>query len=132
MKLYFDIDGVLIAQGRKPANYVVEFLKIATEKHDCYWLTTHCKDNSEALTAMGHIKDVLPTEAIEYCKLIKPTNWSHKKTEAIDFNSDFLWFDDVSFDFEKEVLAQHDKSGSFILVDLINNPNQLKELIKLL
>jgi ribonucleotide monophosphatase NagD (HAD superfamily) len=52
MKLYFDIDGVLIAQGRKPANYVAEFLKIATEKHDCYWLTTHCKDNSEASIAI--------------------------------------------------------------------------------
>ncbi len=132
MKLYFDIDGVLIAQGRKPANYVAEFLKIATEKHDCYWLTTHCKNNSEITTAMEHVKEVLPTEAISYCERIKPTEWSHKKSEAIDFNSDFLWFDDVSFDFEKEVLAQHDKSSSFVLVDLINNPDQLKELIKLL
>jgi hypothetical protein len=132
MKLYFDIDGVLIAQGRKPANHVTEFLKVATEKHDCYWLTTHCKDSSEAITAMNHVKDVLPAEAISYCERIKPTEWSHKKTEAIDFSSDFLWFDDVSFDFEKEVLAQHNKSNSFILVDLINNPDQLKELIKLL
>ena len=132
MKLYFDIDGVLIAQGRKPANYVAEFLKVATGKHDCYWLTTHCKNNSEILMAMEHIKEVLPVEAIEYCKLIKPTSWSHKKTEAIDFNSDFLWFDDVSSDFEQEVLTQHNKSSSFVLVDLINNPDQLKELIGLL
>jgi len=132
MKLYFDIDGVLIAQGRKPANYVTEFLKIATGKHDCYWLTTHCKDNSEASVAINHIKDVLTAEAISYCELIKPTEWSLKKTEAIDLDSDFLWFDDVSFDFEKEVLAQHNKSDSFVLVNLINNPNQLKELIKLL
>ncbi len=132
MKLYFDIDGVLIAQGRKPANYVAEFLKIATEKHDCYWLTTHCKDSSEASIAMEHVKSVLPAEAVTYCERIKPTEWSLKKTEAIDLNSDFLWFDDVSFDFEKEVLAQHNKSSSFVLVDLINNPNQLKELIKLL
>ena len=132
MKLYFDIDGVLIAQGRKPANYVTEFLKIATEKHDCYWLTTHCKDNSEASIAMDHIKDVLPAEAISYCERIKPTEWSLKKIEAIDLDSDFLWFDDVSFDFENEVLAQHNKSSSFVLVDLINNPDQLKELIELL
>jgi hypothetical protein len=132
MKLYFDIDGVLIAQGRKPANYVAEFLKIATEKHDCYWLTTHCKDNSEASIAMDHIKDVLPAEAISYCERIKPTEWSLKKTEAIDLNSDFLWFDDVSFDFEKEVLAQHNKSSGFVLVDLISKPDQLKELIELL
>lgn len=132
MKLYFDIDGVLIAQGRKPANYVAEFLKIATEKHDCYWLTTHCKDNSEASIAMDHIKDVLPAEAVSYCERIKPTEWSLKKTEAIDLNSDFLWFDDVSFGFEKEMLAQHNKSSSFVLVDLISQPDQLKELIKLL
>lgn len=132
MKLYFDIDGVLIAQGRKPANYVAEFLKIATEKHDCYWLTTHCKDSSEVSVAMEHIKDVLPVKAVEYCKLIKPTKWSHNKTEAIDFNSDFLWFDDVSSDFDNEVLVQHNKSNSFVLIDLINNPDQLKELIGLL
>jgi len=132
MKLYFDIDGVLIAQGRKPANYVAEFLKIATEKHDCYWLTTHCKDNTEATVAMDHIKDVLPAEAVSYCEKIKPTEWSLKKTEAIDLSSDFLWFDDVSFDFEKEVLAQNNKSSSFVLVDLINSPDQLKELIRLL
>ena len=37
---------------------------------------------------MEHIKDVA-REAIEYCKLIKPTNWSHK-TEAIDFNPIFF------------------------------------------
>ena len=131
MKLYFDIDGVLVGRGRKSALHVTEFLKTATEKHDCYWATTHCKgDVNDDVTR--YIKEILPEEAIEYCKLIKVTEWSHKKTEIFDYNSDFLWFEDAPFDFEKEVLLQQGKSNSLVLVDLINNPNQLEELVKLL
>ncbi|KKR23752.1 MAG: hypothetical protein UT53_C0008G0007 [Candidatus Yanofskybacteria bacterium GW2011_GWD2_39_48] len=105
MKLYFDIDGVIVGRGRKPALHVVEFLKIATEKHDCYWAMTHCKgDATDDVTR--YIKEILPEEAIEYCKLIKATEWSHKKTEIFDYKSDFLWFEDAPFDFEKEVLLQ--------------------------
>lgn len=63
---------------------------------------------------------------------IKATEWSHKKTEIFDYESDFLWFEDAPFEFEKEVLAQHDKSGSLVLVDLIANPNHLNELTRLL
>ena len=131
MKLYFDIDGVLVGRGRKPALHVIEFLKTATEKHDCYWATTHCKgDDTDDVTR--YIKEILPEEAVEYCKLIKATEWSHKKTEIFDYKSDFIWFEDAPFEFEKEVLLQQGKSSSLVLVDLITNPNHLKELIKLL
>jgi len=130
MKIYLDIDGVLVGRGRKPAPYVVEFLKKATENHDCHWATTHCK--GDTVPVMDYIKGILPVEAIEYCKLIKAIEWSHKKTEIFDYESDFLWFEDAPFEFEKEVLAQHDKSDSLVLVDLINNPNHLRELIKLI
>ncbi len=50
----------------------------------------------------------------------------------MDLSSDFLWFEDAPFEFEKEVLSQHGKLDSLVLVDLINNPNHLSELIKLL
>lgn len=130
MKLYFDIDGVLVGRGRQPALFVIDFLKKATEKHDCYWATTHCKGDADS--AINYLKDILPAEAVEYCKIVKATEWSHKKTEIFDYNSDFLWFDDAPFEFEKDVLLQRGKSSSLVLVDLINNPNHLKELIRLL
>lgn len=120
-----------MGRGRRPALYVTEFLKAATEKHDCYWATTHCK-GEDTDDAMRYIKEILTAEAALYCEKIKPTNWSHNKTEMFDFNSDFLWFEDKPFEFEKEVLLKHGKSDSLVLVDLINNPEHLRELIKLL
>lgn len=131
MKLYFDIDGVLVGRGRKSALYVTEFLKMATEKHDCYWATTHCKGDATD-DIMRYIKEILPVEAVSCCEKIKQTNWSHQKTEAIDLSSEFLWFEDAPSDIEKEILAKNGKSASLVIVDLITNPNHLKELIKLL
>lgn len=131
MKLYFDIDGVLVGRGWKPAENVTEFLKVATEKHDCYWLTTHCQVGDVA-EPMKYLADILDAEAIEYCKKIKPLIWKLNKAEAIDFNSDFLWFEDTPSEYEKEILSSHNKLSSLVLVDLIKNPNQLFDLIKIL
>ena len=33
-------------------------------------------------------------ETVTLMKRIKPTNWNINKTEAIDFETPFLWFDD--------------------------------------
>ncbi|MDP3957737.1 MAG: hypothetical protein Q8Q10_04525 [bacterium] len=49
MKLYLDIDEVLLTRQGEPAEGLTEFLKFATENFDCYWLTTHCD---------GDVKDV--------------------------------------------------------------------------
>src|SRR3989344_8373641 len=111
MKLYFDIDGVLVGQGWQPAKHVAGFLKAATENHDCYWLTTHCHDGDSA-EVIRYLKDILPSEAFEHCYKIKPTKWSFQKTNAIDFSSDFLWFDDDPTEIEKEILSKNNKLGS--------------------
>lgn len=131
MKIYLDIDGVLLGRGWKPALHVTEFLKAATDKHDCYWLTTHCKDGNP-MQAMTYLGQVLSPEAMEYCRKIKPIIWSFKKTDAIDLKSDFLWFDDAPFDFEKEFLSKQGKLDGLVVVDLITNPDNLKDLTKLL
>ena len=57
-----------------------------------------------------------------------PTDWNALKTEAIDFTKDFRWFDDYIFEAEKEVLRKHGYENKFIQVDLINTPDQLKDL----
>ena len=131
MKIYLDIDGVLLGRGWKPALHVTEFLKATTDKHDCYWLTTHCKDG-DPMQAMTYLGQVLSAEAMEYCRKIKPITWSFKKTEGIDMKTDFLWFDDAPFDFEKNFLSERGKLESLIVVGLISNPDHLKELIELL
>jgi len=128
MKIYLDIDGVLLTKTGEPATGLLDFLKRVT-KHDCYWLTTHCKDDS-ADYALAHLSQKLPKETFEYIHKIKPNKWGTLKTEGIDFTSDFLWFDDTLFQSEKAVLRQNKALNSFRLIDLRKYPDQLlKELI---
>lgn len=128
MKIYLDIDGVILANDQQKANFADEFIKFMVDNHDVYWLTTHCKgDSSFAVELLSRYFDA---ETMEYFKKIKPTNWDTWKTEAIDFNSDFLWFDDQVFNEEIRILKEKDKYGSWIEIDLSKNPNQLKEFVK--
>ena len=128
MKIYLDIDGVLLTKHGEPATGLLEFLKKVTE-HDCYWLTTHCKDDS-VKSVQQHLSQKLPEEIFEYIKKIKPNAWGTLKTEGIDFTSEFLWFDDTLFQSEEAILRQNNALKSFRLVDLKKYPDQLlQELI---
>lgn len=129
MNIYLDIDGVLLTKDGKPAIGVTEFLKEATEKHQCYWLTTHCRDNT-----LGHVQEYLkpklPPEAFEYAQKVKANVWDFMKTEGIDFSQDFLWFDDNLMEGEKSTLLKHGAFNNFRIVNLERYPDQLyKELI---
>ena len=47
MKLYLDIDGVLLhPKEDKAAEHAAELIEYITSEFDCYWLTTHCKGDS--------------------------------------------------------------------------------------
>jgi len=127
MNIYLDIDGVILANDKQPANYAKEFLKYITDNFDVYWLTTHCKgDTNYTVNFLHRFFDL---ETINILKKIKPTNWDISKTEAINFNTPFLWFDDQIFDFEKEDLIKHNTLKSWIEIDFSKNPNQLLDLI---
>jgi len=60
------------------------------------------------------------------------SDWYTLKTEGIDFTKDFLWFDDNFFEAEKEVLIKHGALDRLVKIDLVTNPYQLKEVIKML
>lgn len=123
MNIYLDIDGVILANDKQASLHVYEFLKYITNKYPVYWLTTHCK--GDATYTVNHLSQWLDTKTLELTKKIKPTNWTTSKTESIDWNKDFLWFDDYLFDFEKEDLKKHNALDKWIEVDLSKNPNQL-------
>lgn len=127
MRIYLDIDGVLLANDKQPARYAKEFLKYLTDKHNVYWLTTHCKSDAEY--TVNFIKRFFDEETLGFLRKIKPTNWFTLKTEAIDFTSDFLWFDDFIFDSEKEALIRNDALDRWIEIDLSKNINQLKDIV---
>lgn len=118
-KLYLDIDGVLLkSRVDKPVEGIHELILFIVCNFDCYWLTTHCKGNSQ--TAIEYLSEYLDVDDIALLKAIKPTNWNTLKTEAIDFGSDFFWIDDYVMRAEKEILALNGKSDSLILFNESN------------
>lgn len=127
MNIYLDIDGVILANDKQASLHVKEFLKYVTDNFPTYWLTTHCKgDSSYTINLLSRFLDF---ETIEIARKIKTTNWSLSKTEAIDFSSPFLWFDDYLFDFEKDELVKHNALRSWVKVDLSVNTNQLRDYV---
>ncbi len=69
---------------------------------------------------------------LEYLQKIKPTVWDLSKTEGIDFDCEFLWFDDNCFETEKMILTQNSCQNSWIEIDLKQTPNQMEYEIELL
>ena len=130
MNLYLDVDGVLLTKAGEPANSVSEFLEYITSRHDCFWLTTHCK--GDVAPVIEWLERKLPAETMQHVKKIKPTNWGTLKTDAIDFTQDFRWFDDYIMESEKSVLKQRGCENKFVLMDLGSDPNQLFEITRVI
>ncbi|MBQ7812058.1 MAG: hypothetical protein IJZ70_06595 [Bacteroidales bacterium] len=119
MKLYLDIDGVLLNYGGDSiAKHSIEFIDYVTNEFDCYWLTTHCKGDSTP--AIEYLSIYFPQETIEKLKRIKPTYREDLKTEGIDFDSNFIWLDDYPFQAEIAVLGNFGASESLYRVNLAN------------
>lgn len=130
-KLYLDIDGVLLTtKNIKAVDHAEIFIDFILENFDCYWLTTHCRGgNNDNLLKM--LSEYFPNNIIKKISKIKPTLWDTLKTEAIDFNCDFLWLDDYVFEAEKKVLKENNCSDNLLIVDL-KNEDELSSTICIL
>ena len=129
MKIYLDIDGVLLdTKEYKQMPYLKEFLTTVFEisKGKVYWLSTHTK-HGESDVALYHLEEALDKDIFEMIKGVKNTKWDTLKTEGIDINSDFLWFDDVIFQAEYNFLESIGKEHCLIKVK-----DNLEELVTLL
>jgi hypothetical protein len=128
IKLYLDIDGVLLTEKNTRAQqFSKPFIKFITEKFDCYWLTTHCK--GDASTAIKYLSDYFSEDEFALLKKIKPTMWDALKTEAIDFENVFIWIDDMPFEAEKKVLREKN-TGYLIAMNPTDNLNSVKEKLE--
>jgi hypothetical protein len=129
--LYVDIDGVILANESNLAIGAVEFIKFATHNFDVYWLTTHCM-HGNAVHAIEYVQQASDENLLPYLEKFKPTIWSLAKTEAINFDKPFLWFDDDCYSGELLALNERGVFNSWIEVDLVKYPDQLTHEIKLL
>ena len=106
-KIYFDIDGVLKGTA-SPQEDIISLLRYCLDNYtgSLYWLTTHCRGN-ENHTDFA-LSDTFSKGLVdELYQSFLPTNWEVLKTDGIDLDSDFVWFDDNLFESEKMVLESH-------------------------
>lgn len=125
--VYLDIDGVILTRGGAPAFHLEKFLKHLISNYSVFWLTSRCHGDSKY--TVDYLSKFVPEEIIPLLEKIKPTNFTLDKTEAIDFKSEFYWLDDELFDSEKNTLQNRGKFNSWIEINLINNPDQLRDLV---
>lgn len=129
-KLYLDIDGVLItSKNQSVPDGIEEFVRFITSNFDCYWLTTHCKGNTD--NCIRYLKPYFSGNVLELLAMIKPTDWNTLKTEAINLSEPFVWLDDYPMISEKKVLEAAGKSDCLISVNL-KNPDELYRISSIL
>ena len=132
MNIYLDIDGVLLVNEKHATKYADDFLQAILTKYPdtTYWLTTHNwrgEDRAKEILA-PHLKP----ETVSLLDRIKPTEWGEFKTDAIDFDQDFLWFDDDLWPEELKALERNEAIENFIMVDLRKDPDILQKLTKVI
>lgn len=128
MKVYLDIDGVLLANDKQAALHADELVEYLVKNHDVHWLTTHCMDGDGAW-ACQLLSRYLKPETQLLLGQIQPTTWGARKTEAINFDEPFVWLDDDVFEDEIEILKHNNALEKWIPIDLADDPHQLRKVI---
>jgi len=129
--IYIDIDGVLLANEFSLAEGAVEFIKHIGDNFTVYWLTTHCMHGNPGW-AIEYVDRASEEDLTPWLNKFIPTEWSMMKTEAIDFDQPFFWFDDDCYTAEKKELAKNKTLRSWMEVDLSKHPDQLIHELKFL
>ena len=131
MNIYLDIDGVILINEANAAPHADQFLQYILSKYPetTYWLTTHCWKRENRAAKL--VTPYLQPETVAMLDRIKPTEWGEEKTDAIDFSQPFLWFDDDLYPEERAILEKHNAVGSWVEINLLKNPHQLKDYLAL-
>ena len=130
MRLYLDIDGVLLTKhpvAAAPGG--AAFIDFVTARFACYWLTTHCKGNADV--AVQYLSRFYDAATVAQVQTWQPTTWDTLKTEALLEATDFFWLDDAPFGSEQLALDQRGLLHRLITVDLVR-PDELQQIQQLL
>ncbi len=122
IKVYIDIDGVLIRNTKSGPKLIPRFsrvIKYLKNNFDCFWLTTHVKHDSGSAGAVKKLSGYLKEAKVSPKILdgIRPTTWQTLKTEAIDFGQPFIWLDDDLLSAEYRILRERRCLESLVPID---------------
>lgn len=131
LNIYFDIDGVLRGTASPKAD-IIKLLRYCLKHYSdsIYWLTTHCNGgvNQTKLALKGELPDDLVEKVYQ---TFKPTDWGVLKTDAIDLDNDFVWFDDSLFESERIILESYHVMDGFCHMNP-KDPKMAKKALKFL
>jgi hypothetical protein len=128
------VDGVLLGKRDRSSPDVVlarhagEFLKLALDGFDCYWLTTHCQGSTAAV--LRYLDPYADPAIRSLLRAIKPTSFRTLKTEAL--RGDFTWLDDAPLAAERAWLREHGWEKRWIDVNTRKRPGDLLRVMELL
>jgi len=134
LNLFIDIDGVILGKAAPGdseiilARHAEEFVGWALERFDCYWLTTQCRGDKQAV--LSYLSPFCDEGAIRVFSRVRPTNFKTLKTEAL--SGDFFWIDDDPLACEIEWLERHGLLGRWIRVNTRNHTDDLLNAKKIL
>ncbi len=122
MRLYLDIDGVLLTKRGDLANGAEAFLRWAIANHEPVWLSTRTRDGTHrgALRAFHGLLDPALIEAVA------PALWDTLKVEAL--KGDWRWLDDELLYTERNWLARNNALHRFVRINLKLAPDVLLSL----
>jgi len=131
MKLYTDIDGVLLGKSSETglptlANHAEQYIEYCLVNFDTYWLTTHCRGATD--TALDYLAPYCSPEMLTLLQQVKPSGFKTFKTEAL--SGDFIWVDDQPTAYEFMMLEQNDWLHRWYQVNTRKNSNELLTLIE--
>ena len=118
--IYLNPDGVLLDKHVRPVQCLHEFLAHITTHHQCTWLTSHVIDDNTN-HVLKHLKNNgVPEETLALAAKINGTTWKFLRTDAINFDEPFLWFEDMPTSGELQVLEEHQAKENLIWVDRVS------------
>ncbi|HLG91178.1 MAG TPA: hypothetical protein VI336_03425 [Candidatus Saccharimonadales bacterium] len=125
--IYLNVDGVLLDENSRPANYSREFIKYIVSNFNTYWLSSRSKDGNFVI--IKELSKIFEPKIVELIGQVRPTRWSFAKTQAIDFSRPFLWFDDELVIHERLELISNNALESWIEVNLAKDENRLADFL---
>jgi hypothetical protein len=127
MVIYLDIDGVVLGKNEHGRIALIpnfrSLLRYLRKNYECRWLTTHGRHNADDV--IRYLKPFLKGINARELRFIKAVPWKPLKTEAIEFDSLFIWVDDQPLQFELDILRKKGCLNRWLKVDTYTNYREL-------